>query len=168
MGCGESQYNHNPSRTVPGRPRPEGSKIRLCCAGFTTSHHTGKARQIIDKIGEVHGSEYDTWFFWAPGKKYYEFVDEVKKELPADQQERFGTRKGWSSPFVWLEMPDDGSRHALGGRDGLCEWVFLTFTADCDKDIIALAKEKPRIREAFFSKEPGTAEGQDVTQISEA
>jgi len=154
------------SRTLPDKPR-EGGKIRICCAGFPTSQNAGRARKIIDKIADVHGDKYETWYYWAPGRFHYEFVEYIKAELTPEQAERFSSRDGWSSPFVWLELPEDGSRNALGGRDDLCDWVFETFQGDEDKGIIQLALRKASILDRRFSKEPGTAEGQDPAFVSQ-
>ena len=86
--------------------------------------------------------------------KYYDYVEEVKKELPADQQAKYASRHGWSAPFVWLEMPD-GTRNALGGRDGLCEWVLQEFPAD--SEVSKIAAIPPKASEAKnVSARPGS------------
>eukprot|EP00812_Abedinium_dasypus_P012550 NODE_6061_length_532_cov_147.144654.p2 GENE.NODE_6061_length_532_cov_147.144654~~NODE_6061_length_532_cov_147.144654.p2 ORF type:complete len:128 (+),score=35.55 NODE_6061_length_532_cov_147.144654:3-386(+) len=123
-------------------------------AGFKLSHNTGLARKLADAIGEAHASHYETWFCFLGGRDYQSFVEALKDELPPDQKEAFSTRKGWSSPFVWLEKPD-GARHALGGCDRFREWAAAEFTDPAVQD---LASRTPSlISDMWFNREPGTA-----------
>lgn len=46
-----------------------------------------------------------------------------------EQQAIYGGRRGWSSPFVWLETPD-GVIDAKGGNDRFCEWAAVEFKDD--------------------------------------
>ena len=47
------------SRTLPARlPVPAG-KTRVCVAGFTLSHHTGRARKVMDAIVKAHPDTYE-------------------------------------------------------------------------------------------------------------
>ena len=87
---------------------------------------------------------------------FYDFVEKLKKELPPDDQARFSSRKGWSSPFVWLEMPD-GSRHALGGRDDLCDWAIKEFSTN--KKLVRTAQTPAKDSDAILVSlsKPGNA-----------
>lgn len=120
-----------PARTAPGQTR-DGLQ-RLCMVGMQPSHNTGRAKLVFDEITEVGRDVVETWvaIFPRAANSYYDFVEALKAELPEEQRQEYSGRHGWSSPFVWLELPD-GSRRAVGGRQELCAWAVRTFP-DSDK-----------------------------------
>ena len=135
MGCATSKPDPVP-RTKPGVAF-EG-KARLCMAVMSPSHNAGRARRVVNAIEKT--GTYDTWHLCFPRSAtspFYDWVEELKTELPEEDRSRFGSRKGWSSPFAWLELPD-GSRRALGGRDDLCDWAIKEFASD--NTIVTTAK----------------------------
>mmetsp|Transcript_524 Transcript_524/g.587 ORF Transcript_524/g.587 Transcript_524/m.587 type:complete len:163 (+) Transcript_524:32-520(+) len=136
---------------VPARnPVPPG-KIRLCEAGFVFSHHTARARKLIDTIVKLHPDKYESWYYFAWGGEYRAYIAELKKTLPDDK-----LAEHTSSPFCWLEYPD-GRLEGKGGRDRMCEWAQEAFP---NPEIQELATTEPSfLREAYFdNKTPGTAD----------
>ena len=132
-------------------PVPAG-KVRICVAGFTLSHHTGRARKLADAIVKAQPSKYESWFYFDTKTYQKEFLPVLKAELPPDQQELFKTHK--SSPFCWLEHAD-GTKDAKGGRDRLCEWAIKEFPSD--DTIQKLCATQPSLVEAWVDEAPGTA-----------
>jgi len=126
-------------------------KPRVCMALMTPSHHSARAKAVLDAITDLPDSGYETWcivFKRGAASPYYDYVEALKAELPETQRARFEGRKGWSAPFVWLELPD-GSRDALGGRDDFCAWALRTFEGEAG--VRKLAASPPRATEAFGS-----------------
>lgn len=145
-----------PLRTLPGVPF-EG-KPRLCMAAMKPSHNAGRARRVMNEIEKV-SEKYETWHAVFPRTKqsgpFFDFVEALKKELPDAEQQAYASRTGWSSPFVWLEHPD-GTRHALGGRDGLCEWAVAEFASHAK--LVSIANTPAKGSDAYVSlTRPGTA-----------
>jgi hypothetical protein len=51
------------------RGTPTIGKTRICVAGFTLSHHTGRARDLADEIVKAFPERFESWFYFAkPGK----------------------------------------------------------------------------------------------------
>lgn len=140
--------------SVPVRnPVPEG-KVRLCAAGFSISHHTGRAKAVVDAIVESKPDKYESWFYFSSMGDYKSFLEELKKSLP----EEFAGHR--SSPFCWLEYPD-GRIEAQGGRDRLCEWAASKFE---DPNVRQLTDTEPtRRKDAFFKNGVGTASQTEQT-----
>jgi len=156
--CCSSSYVEPGPRTAPGVAFS--GKPRICMAGMMPSHNTGRCKMVFDAVTREASDRYDTWWMQFPrsgSSPYYAFVEELKAELPPAQQEAFGTRKGWSSPFVWLEMPD-GSRNAIGGRDRFSEWAAAEF-ADNAAIVQAASKPAGAFDWTLDSARPGTLPG---------
>lgn len=102
---------------LPRGAVPEGM-TRISVSGWSISNHTGRAAEIARKIAEVHPQKYETWFYFSLMGFRWDFLNGVKAELSAEEQEKFAYHK--SSPYCWSETPD-GKRHAIGGRDKLCD-----------------------------------------------
>mmetsp|Transcript_24231 Transcript_24231/g.34189 ORF Transcript_24231/g.34189 Transcript_24231/m.34189 type:complete len:161 (-) Transcript_24231:34-516(-) len=150
--------------SIPVRtPVPKG-KIRLCQAGFTVSHHTGRAHTVINTIVKHYPDKYESWFFFMGIKEFKTWIAEFKKtSLSESDAKSFANHS--SSPFCWFET-EDGKVEVKGGRDRLCEWALATFTENtpADAEIRKEAETEPsRMKEAFFSKVQGTAEGSQGT-----
>jgi hypothetical protein len=125
--------------------------VRLCVAGFTLSHHTGRARKVVDEIVKAHPAQYESWYHFDT-KGYRPFLQQLKLEFSPEQQEKFAEHK--TSPFVWLEK-SDGSKDAKGGRDRLCEWAIVEFKHD--KAVVDLCSSGPGLSDAWVDESPGTA-----------
>jgi len=132
-------------------------KTRLCVAGFRASHNTGHARLLADMIAKKYPDKYETWFHFPAfgAADFYKFVDSLKPKLNEQQSEKFGSRKGWSSPFCWFEDAE-GDLDAKGGNDSFCEWALATFPED--EEIKAYAALKPSLTEVVFDKTLGTSQ----------
>ena len=144
-----------PSKPLPRLAVPAG-KTRLCVSGFSVSHHTGRARAIVDSIVKTYPEEYESWFYFDNSGFRPIFLESVKSQLSDEQKTAFAAHK--TSPFCWLEKTDE-KPFAIGGRDRLCEWAIGKFE-DNDKNapFLKLCKSGPRIKDAFFdSSTPGTA-----------
>uniref|UniRef100_A0A6U4HY34 Uncharacterized protein n=1 Tax=Phaeomonas parva TaxID=124430 RepID=A0A6U4HY34_9STRA len=141
---------------VPSPGAFEG-KPRLTMAVMKPAHNAGRARLVVDLIQEEASDRYDTVHYVFPrrsGSPYYDFVEEVKQTLTEEDRERFSSRKGWSAPFVWLDMPD-GTRKALGGRDDLCEWAMSEFASS--QAIVRAAKTPAKLGDLWVdTRRPGT------------
>jgi len=138
-------------RTLPGKPFD--GPPRLCLATMSPSHNGGNAKRVLDAITAASSSsgKYATWFALFPrgaSSPYYQWVEELKAELPDEQREQYASRRGWSAPFVWLELPD-GTRRAIGGRDALCAWALAEF-ADVPA-VVAAASAPLRYTDALAS-----------------
>ena len=62
--------------------------------------------------------------------------------------------------IIFCTTPD-GKRHALGGRDKLCDWVLKTFKDDDEKNkpFLSRCHDIPAKSEAIFDNKPnGTAQ----------
>jgi len=150
MGC---------TASVPlGRPGVPTGMIRLCVSGFGISHHTGRAKEIVDTIVQTYPDEYESWYYFDTFGFRPQFLTSIKSELTLEQQNEFKDHN--TSPFCWVETPNSRQPFAIGGRDKLCEWVFKHF-ADNEQNakILKLCREMPsRRKDAFFnSNQPGTA-----------
>merc|ERR1711934_1235014 len=157
MGGSSSAEVDSTTKVEGVNPVPEG-KVRICCSGFKISHHTGRARQIIDTLVTKYPDKFESWFYFSG--EHIDFVEALKPKFTEEKRAKFSSRKGWSSPFVWLEMPD-GSLDALGGRDDLCEWMTSESGPNPppgDNDLNQLTSD-PGLCEAFgFNKDLGTAQ----------
>jgi hypothetical protein len=136
-----------------------GPQTRLCVAGFGLSHHTGRARKIVDSIVNIYPETYESWYYFDSFKYRSEFLPKLKAELSEEQQQKFASHK--SSPFCWIERENEKPL-ALGGRDRLCDWVIANFPKDDEKNspILELCREEPSRtwNEVFFDNStPGTA-----------
>jgi len=119
MGGGES-------RSVPPRKPVPAGKTRICEAGYTASPHTGRARQIIGYICSKYASEYESWFYFDSGDKYYGFLKETFDKVPfPDNLKGHAT-----SPFVWCESGQNEISQLIGGRADLCVWAKTKFPQD--------------------------------------
>ena len=76
----------------------------------------------------------------------------MQTELDEAQRKQFADHA--TAPFCWLELPD-GTKSAMGGRDGLCAWAKAEFPES--PEVQKLASGAPATSEAFFDKGPGTA-----------
>ena len=148
---------------IPPRPAVRPGRTRVCLAGFSISHHTGRATNIVRAIVAAHPAEYESWFYHDKNFRIVQpdgscLLEEVKAELTEADRARLKDHR--SSPFCWLETPG-GGRKGLGGRDNLSEWALATFTdAVADAEIIELASTVPvwGPSEWFFDHQtPGTA-----------
>jgi hypothetical protein len=149
MGCAAS--------TPLSRSKVPEGKTRLCVSGFGLSHHTGKARQIVDTIVREYPEEYESYFYFDTKGFRPDFIDAIKSELSEEQQNEFKDHN--TSPFCWLETADGEKPYALGGRDNLCEWVVKNLSeTEKSKKILKLCGEEPsKLKDALVSKAPGTA-----------
>jgi len=140
------------------RPPVQAGKTRLCVGGFGLSHHTGRARSIVDTIVKIYPETYESWFYFDTRGFRPKFLTEIKAELSEEQQKQFAAHK--TSPFCWIEKANE-KPFALGGRDKLCEWVIANFpNKEKDEPILSLCREEPSrtMKEVFFdNKTPGTA-----------
>eukprot|EP01098_Paradermamoeba_levis_P001621 TRINITY_DN11890_c0_g1_i1.p1 TRINITY_DN11890_c0_g1~~TRINITY_DN11890_c0_g1_i1.p1 ORF type:complete len:155 (-),score=47.33 TRINITY_DN11890_c0_g1_i1:23-487(-) len=129
--------------THPRPPRPTNipaQKTVLCVSGFTISHHTGRARRIADEIQKQYPDKIETWYYFGSGEEYRGLLDDLKKEMPADnplQQHR-------TSPFCWLEFSNGNPIQWIGGRDRLCEWAQSHFS-DLPPTITELISTGPSV-----------------------
>jgi len=126
MGAGEAKA------VPPRKPVPAG-KIRICEAGYNASPHTGRARQIIGYIAAKYPNEYESWFYFDAGDKYFKFLHDMFDNVtfPAHL-------KGHAtSPFVWLETGANEINTLIGGRADLAAWVKTKFPND--KELLELA-----------------------------
>jgi glutathione S-transferase len=120
------------SRSVPPRKPVPAGKTRLCEAGYTASPHTGRARQIIGYICSKYASEYESWFYFDSGDKYYAFLKETFDKVPFPDN-----LKGHaSSPFMWCETGQNEISQLIGGRSDLCVWAKAKFPQD--KELLEL------------------------------
>ena len=143
---------------------------------MTQSHNGSNAKRLMDVISDSLPStptssgqpKYVTWFATFPrgsSSPYYAWVESLKGELPEDQRKTYGSRVGWSAPFVWVERPD-GTRIAIGGRDDLREWASREFAEY--PAIVKAASASLRYVEAFsYSSKPGTAAAPVYTAVPE-
>ncbi|CAK0830585.1 unnamed protein product, partial [Prorocentrum cordatum] len=133
-------------------------KTRICVAGFGISHHTNHAGKIARGIVEANPDHYESWFYFS-SKGYPQLLAQIKGELPADQQKRFGSHR--TAPFCWLESPE-GRLDAKGGRDSFCEWVRDSgkFSTQRYDEVRVDAAWEPTVFEAWVDTTPGTAAGQ--------
>jgi len=128
MGGGESVQKSVP----PRKPVPEG-KIRICEAGYNVSPHTGRARQIIGYIAAKYPNEYESWFYFDSGDKYFGFLKQTFDSVPFPEN-----LKGHAtSPFIWLETGQNQIHQLIGGRTDLATWVKSKFPQD--KELLELA-----------------------------
>lgn len=111
------------SKPVPAFPPIAPGKQRICVAGYTTSHHTGRARAVAHKLATLNPSLFETWFYFAGSSDYYKFLKEKFDPIPFPDH-----LKGHaSSPFVWIE--ENGGEAGnnkitpIGGRDHFCKWL---------------------------------------------
>ncbi|CAM9199255.1 unnamed protein product [Heterosigma akashiwo] len=145
-------------------PVPPG-KTRLCVAGFGFSHHTGRARAIVEKICELQPEKYESWFYFDTkgfrdsGKfPHGGFLQQVREELSEEQQKEFANHR--KSPFCWIETPSEDGKNklvAIGGRDRLSEWAIANLPDTEFPGLQALTATGPSMKEVWFSAEPGTA-----------
>lgn len=135
---------------VPVRPAVREGITRLCVSGFTLSHHTGRARKVADEVQRQYPDKYETWFYFGSHDEYRAFLEEVKKEIPANEE----IQKHSTSPFCWLETENE--KVALGGRDRLCEWAHSTF-AD-NKSITDMATDPNFFADVKVNTSPGSAQ----------
>ena len=154
MGASFTKQCPAPKRGVFVRP----GQTRLCVAGFGISHHTGRARRIVDSIVSIYPETYESWYFFNTFG-YRDYLSELKTELSEEQQKQFATHK--SSPFCWIEKENE-KPFAIGGRDKLCDWVVAHFPASDGKNtpILDLCRDEPTrsFKETFFdNSRPGTA-----------
>jgi glutathione S-transferase len=120
------------SRSVPPRKPVPAGKTRICEAGYTASPHTGRARQIIGYICAKYPSEYESWFYFDAGDKYYAFLKEMFDKVPFPDH-----LKGHaSSPFVWCETGQNEISQLVGGRSDLAVWAKAKFPQD--KELLEL------------------------------
>jgi glutathione S-transferase len=126
MGAGEGKA------VPPRKPVPQG-KIRICEAGYNASPHTGRARQIIGYIAAKYPNEYESWFYFDAGDKYFKFLHDMFDNVtfPAHLKGH-GT-----SPFIWLETAPNEIHTLIGGRADLATWVKSKFPND--KELLELA-----------------------------
>jgi hypothetical protein len=104
-------------------------------AGFTISHHTGRARTIAALIAKKYPEKYESWFYFTSGEAYYAFLKDTFDSVPFPQH-----LKGHSSsPFVWFERGGNNEIEPIGGRDYFAEWAKKTFAED--KQVVELASD---------------------------
>jgi hypothetical protein len=146
------------SKPLPRPPVPEG-KTRLCVAGFGISHHTGRAREIADKIVQTYPDKYESWYYFDTTGFRPEFLDSIKEELSHEQQLEFAKHN--TSPFCWIETSDAGGAKpiAIGGRDDLCDWAVAKFEHNHKNEAFLKRCKKPGfIKDMLFDNStPGTA-----------
>ena len=144
------------------RPQVPKGKTRICVAGFSMSHHTGRARAIAAGIAKAYPDKYETWFYFHTKGFKTQFLDSIKAEikqsggsLPEDHN---------TSPFVWLERQTASKKEmtGLGGRDKLCDWAKDNFDASDSNNVkfLSLCDEAPphTLKEIIFdTRTPGTA-----------
>jgi hypothetical protein len=112
----------------PRKPVPTG-KIRLCIAGYTISHHTGRSRKIIAVVAKKYPAQYESWMYFPSHKEFEAFCKTTFDPVPFPPH-----LKGHStSPFCWTETTDAAGVtkiNPIGGRDHLCGWVLAKFPSD--------------------------------------
>lgn len=131
-------------------------------AGFSVSHHTGRARFIADSIAKAYPDQYETWYYFDTKGFKKNFLESIKNEikesggiLPEDHA---------TSPFCWLETTKESKKEmvGLGGRDKLCEWTKSKFDATEGKNAAFLPYcDAPPVKwktVIFDFKTPGTAQ----------
>lgn len=145
------------SRGVPPRkPVPEG-KIRLCEAGYLSSPHTGRARQIIGYIAAKYPNEYESWFYFDSGKYFFAFLKEVFDPVPFPEH-----LKGHSSsPFIWCEKGNNEISELIGGREHLAAWAKKKFPDD--QELGALC-DTWKIGDTFHDKPTSAQSTADVKE----
>jgi hypothetical protein len=144
------------SKPVPVRGPVQDGKIRVCVAGFSLSHHTGKARKVAETIVTAYPKDFESWFYFdtAGYRGDGGFLPTLKAELSEQDQEKFKNHK--SSPFCWLEM-EDGSKQGLGGRDNLCEWVAANEKFADNPALKELASNGPGLGDLWVDESHGSA-----------
>ena len=129
---------------IPPRPPVRPGRTRICLAGFSISHHTGRATNIIREITAAHPDAFESWFYFDKNFRIVQpdgscLLSDVKAELSEEDRDRLKDHR--SSPFCWLETPG-GARG--WGRDKLSEWALATFTdTEVDARIIQLSSTVP-------------------------
>jgi hypothetical protein len=121
MGSSSSAPKPPPSLPVPQ------NKTRICIAGVTVSHHTGRARKIATYLAKTYPDKFETWFYFDGSDQYYAFLANKFESVPFPDH-----LKGHvGSPFVWLESsPNDVT--PIGGRDHFCEYLQKNYASLVD------------------------------------
>jgi len=143
------------SRTVPPRkPVPEG-KTRICQAGYTASPHTGRARQIVGYIAAKYPNEFESWFYFDSGDKYFAFLHEMFDKVPfPDHLKGHAT-----SPFIWFETGNNQIAQLIGGRQDLANWCKTKFPQD--KELLELCAHW-KVADTFHDKPTSAQSTADV------
>ena len=139
----------------PRRPVPAG-KTRICIAGYTMSHHTGRARTIAALIASTHPAEYETWFYFDSHRNFESFLKITFDPVPFPPH----LKGHGSSPFVWLETGDNVIT-PIGGRGHFCDWVRSKFPSE--QAILREARD-PSLLEAFHNGKGAPQSTADVSQ----
>jgi len=137
---------------------PEG-KIRLCEAGYTASPYTGRARQIIGYIAAKYPNEYESWFYFDSGDKYFAFLREMFDKVPfPDHLKGHAT-----SPFIWCETGQNQISQLIGGRTDLATWCKAKFPQD--KELLELCAHW-HLSDTFHDK-PASAQSTADVRVEE-
>ena len=59
MGGSSSIPQHALTRSIP-----VAGITRICVAGFTLSHHTGRARDLADAVVQAFPDRFESWFYF--------------------------------------------------------------------------------------------------------
>ena len=193
-------------------------KLRICVHGMAISHNNGRAQKLAQALQAAFPDRVETWFafpclgppqHWAwvnsmkHGEKGERFaIDSGASGFPQapalmseEDNERFCSRNGWGSPFVWVERAAEAEAEAeqgkgerrpgfhtltgdkiecLGGCDRFREWVLnaeksgfdLSGEGDEYAHIRNLASTSPSLLfDVFFPKVPGSV--QDLADLSD-
>jgi len=117
--------NSEPKVVPPRKPVPAG-KIRICEAGYNASPHTGRARQIVGYIASHYPNEYESWFYFDSGDKYFAFLHQMFDNVKFPEN-----LKGHAtSPFIWMETGNNEIAELIGGRAELSAWAKAKFPKD--------------------------------------
>ena len=141
------------AKPVPERSHVPAGKVRVCVAGFATSHNVGRAASVARAVVTNSPDRFESWFYFddqgfrAERSRFFGprgtggFLAQIKGELEPRCTDHV------TAPFCWLERPG-GVLEALGGRDELCAWALAEFPGV--SEISALASGKPTGSEAFY------------------
>jgi glutathione S-transferase len=87
---------------------------------------------IIGHICSKYPAEYESWFYFDSGDKYYAFLKETFDKVPfPDNLKGHAT-----SPFVWCETGQNEISQLIGGRTDLAAWAKAKFPQD--KELLEL------------------------------
>ena len=142
-------------------------KQRICVSGFTLSTHAGRARQVADLIAATYPAAFDTWYRFSSSDEF-RGPQGLLTRLQAQMPEGHPLRTHRTSPFVWIESPEqiEGSYKPegrdvfvlpLGGRDRFVEWVHKQEAFKTNEALLALATT-PSLLDAWVNEEPGTSQ----------
>jgi len=116
-------------------------------AGFAISSYTGQGRELAAKIAAKFPGEYETWFYFASQKQYYDFLKVKFDPVPFPPH-----LKGHSSsPFIWIERGNSFDIELIGGTTNLQKWVLANPTLSADPELKTLATQSWKMGHIFHN-----------------